>query len=132
MEFKSLIQKYYDSFNKGDVQGMLSCLHSDFTHDVNESSAKTGKESFKEFLQYMNEHYQENLENIVVMSDGGVHYSAKFIVNGTYLKTDGKLPTAHGQKYKIPAATFFEIKEGLIQRVTTYYNLNEWIRLVSL
>ena len=131
MEYKKLIEKYYESFNARDVEGMLACLHPDFVHDVNEGSSKSGKIEFEKFLHYMNEHYLEKLENIVIMSDATVHYAAKFIVDGVYLKTDGALPPAQGQKYKIPATSLFEIKDALISRVTTYYNLKEWIRLVS-
>lgn len=128
---KALIEKYYQSFNQHDVEGMLACLHSEFKHDVNEGSEKSGKETFKSFLNYMNEHYREELKNIVIMSDGENNYAAKFIVDGTYLKTDGKLPPARGQHYVIPAATLFELKDGLISRVTTYYNLNDWIERVK-
>ena len=131
MKFKSLIENYYNSFNNHDVKGMLSCLHPNFSHDVNEGSNKKGIESFEAFLHYMNEHYLEKLTDIVIMSDGHENYAAKFIVNGTYLKTDGKLPVAKGQTYKLPAATIFQVKDNLILRVTTYYNLKEWIELVS-
>lgn len=131
MNHKALIEKYYQAFNNQDVEGMLSCLHPEFVHNPNEGQAKNGKDTFKSFLHYMNEHYKENLENIVIMSDNGNNYSAKFIVNGVYLKTDGNLPEARGQKYRIPAASLFEVRDGLICQVTTYYNLKDWIKTVS-
>ena len=131
MKHVELIQNYYKYFNEQNIEGMLSCLHSDFTHDVNESSSKNGKETFKTFLKYMNEHYLEKLENIIIMSDGDNNLAAKFIVNGKYLKTDGQLPQARGQEYKIPAAQLFEVKDNLIHRVTTYYNLKDWIQKVQ-
>ncbi len=108
VENKSLIEKYYKAFNQQDVKGMLSCLHPHFSHDINEGSNKKGIESFENFLHYMNEHYLETLTDIVIMSDGNSNYAAKFIVNGKYLKTDGDLPVAKGQTYKLPAATFFK------------------------
>ena len=44
--------------------------------------------------------------------------------------TDG-LPPANGQTYSLPAAILFEVDDGLISRVTTHYNLADWIAQVS-
>ena len=44
-----------------------------------------------------------------------------------YLNTDEDLPPAKGQTYVLPAGTFFAIRDGKIARVTTYYNLTDWI-----
>ena len=52
-------------------------------------------------------------------------------MNGTYLQTDEGLPEAKGQTYVLPAGTFFTIRDGKIARVTTYYNLADWMRQVS-
>lgn len=52
-------------------------------------------------------------------------------MNGTYLQTDGDLPTAHGQSYRLPAGSFFSLEGGKITRVVTYYNLSDWIAQVS-
>ena len=40
-------------------------------------------------------------------------------------------PEAKGQTYRLPAGSFFELKDGKISRVTTYYNLADWVRQVS-
>jgi steroid delta-isomerase-like uncharacterized protein len=52
-------------------------------------------------------------------------------VNGTYLATDEGLPEANGQTYRLPAGSFFNLKDGKITRVTTFYNLADWVRQVS-
>ena len=57
--------------------------------------------------------------------------AAEFVVNGVYLQTDDGLPEARGQTYVLPAGTFFTLRDGRIQRVTTYYNLADWIAQVS-
>ncbi len=57
--------------------------------------------------------------------------AAEFIVHGNYLKTDPGLPEAKGQTYILPAGAFFDIRDGKIARVTTFYNLNDWIAQVS-
>jgi len=48
------------------------------------------------------------------------------VVHGKYIATGEGLPPAKGQTYVLPAGTFFEIDDGLITRVTTYYNLKDW------
>lgn len=129
---QSLIEKYYKSFNEGNVEGMISCLHQDFVHDVNEGDRSTGLEKFNKFLDHMNTCYKEELKDIQIMTNSkGDRASAEFYVHGIYLKTDAGLPVASGQKYVIKAGTFFELQDSKIKRVTTYYNLKEWIRQVS-
>lgn len=128
----SLIRRYYDAFNAKDWEGMLACVADEFRHDVNEGAARGGKEKFRDFLAHMARCYDENLTDIAVMVDAsGARAAAEFVVNGTYLATDSGLPEARGQTYRLPAGAFFEIRNGKIVRVTTYYNLQDWIRQVS-
>lgn len=129
---QNLIQKYYDSFNQQNVEAMLQCLHPEVIHDINEGDSEVGLHAFRQFLNRMNQHYKEYLEDVVVMTDtSGKRACAQFIVNGTYLQTYGGLPPARGQKYAIPALGSFEIADGKIKRVATYYNLKKWIELVQ-
>ncbi|WP_127114729.1 ketosteroid isomerase-related protein [Shimia sediminis] len=126
------IQRYYDAFNAGDLDGMIDCLSDDFVHDVNEGDRRNGKEAFAAFCTHMNACYKEELTDLVVMASAdGTRGAAEFIVNGTYLKTDGDLPEARGQTYRLPGGGFLSLKDGKITRVTTYYNLAEWVRQVS-
>lgn len=127
-----LIETYYEAFNQQNPKMMLECLHKDVVHDMNQGVSQKGKQKFADFLDHMNDCYSEKLVDIVVMTpESGDKASASFIVDGIYLKTDGQLPVANNQKYKISAGTFFEFKDSLISRVTTYYNLPEWISLVK-
>ena len=129
---RATIQAYYDAFNQGDIEGMIATLHDDFAHHVNEGATRLGKEAFAEFCRHMSETYKEVLTDMVVFAnDEGTRGAAEFTVNGTYLKTDPGLPEAKGQKYVLPAGGFFTLKDGKITRVTTYYNLNDWIAQVS-
>lgn len=126
------IRRYYDAFNAGDIGGMINCLSDDFVHDVNEGDRRLGKDAFGAFCKHMSESYMEELTDMVVFaSEDGARGAAEFVVNGQYLKTDPGLPEAHGQTYVLPAGGFFSLKDGLITRVTTYYNLQDWIRQVS-
>jgi len=128
----AVIQAYYDAFNRGDIDAMLVTLHDDFAHHVNEGATRLGKQAFADFCRHMSETYKETLTDMVVFAnDEGTRGAAEFVVNGTYLKTDPGLPEARGQKYVLDAGGFFTLKDGKITRVTTYYNLQDWIRQVS-
>ncbi len=132
IETAALIRRYYDAFNAGDGEAMLACLTDDVIHDVNQGERRVGKEKFRAFNARMDHHYKERLEGIAVMvSKDGTRAAAEFNVNGKYLATDSGLPEAKGQTYILPAGTFFAIRDGKIARVTTYYNLTDWITQVS-
>ncbi len=127
-----LIRAYYEAFNRRDYAAMLDLLTDDVAHDVNQGGREVGKEAFKAFLGHMDRTYSERLRDIVVMTDpDGRHAAAEFVVEGTYLATDEGLPEARGQTYTLPAGTFFEVRDGRIARVTTYYNLKDWLRQVG-
>lgn len=128
----ALLDRYYASFNAGDGEGMLACLAEDVAHDVNQGARQAGKDAFRTFLAHMDRCYRERLDNIVLMANtDGSRGAAEFIVHGEYIATDEGLPEATGQKYVLPAGAFFEIADGLITRVTVYYNLEDWIAQVG-
>jgi steroid delta-isomerase-like uncharacterized protein len=129
---RATLTAYYAAFNAGNIPAMLDTLHDDFAHHVNEGATRLGKTAFAEFCAHMSETYREELRDMVVMAnDAGTRGAAEFVVHGQYLKTDPGLPEAHGQHYVLPAGGFFTLKDGKITRVTTYYNLNDWIAQVS-
>ncbi|MCB2127393.1 MAG: nuclear transport factor 2 family protein [Rhodobacteraceae bacterium] len=129
---KAVIEAYYDAFNRSDVEGMLALLDPDVEHHVNEGGIRRGKILFAEFCAHMSQCYRERLTDIVAFANAeGTRGAAEFVVNGEYLRTDSGLPEARGQKYVLPAGAFFTLKAGRIARVTTYYNLADWIRQVS-
>ena len=127
-----IVRQYYDAFNRQDWEGMLALLDPEIQHDANQGGTYTGLEHYREFLQHMDECYEERLSDMVYMSDDtGDRISCEFTVNGIYKKTDSDLPPATGQPYVLPAGAFLEVKNGKICRVTTYYNLPLWIELIS-
>ncbi len=127
-----VIKSYFAAFNRGDVDGMLDCLDGDVAHHVIEGQVRLGKEKFRAFCEHMNRTYREELTDMVIFeAEGGTRGAAEFIVNGTYLETDEGLPQARGQTYRLPAGSFFSLRDGKITRVATYYNLADWIAQVS-
>lgn len=128
----ALLNRYYAAFNAGDTATMVALVTDDVAHDVNQGGRRTGKALFTEFNAHMTRCYREMLTDLVVfVSEDGTRGAAEFIVNGTYLASDDGLPEAKGQTYRLPAGTFFDIRDGQIARITTYYNLEDWIAQVS-
>lgn len=127
-----IIHRYFDAFNAGDVPAMLACLTDDIAHHVNEGQVRHGKDRFAEFCAHMERCYRENLTDLEIFVNADAsRAAAEFTVNGSYLVTDDGLPEASGQTYCLPAGSFFTLTDGRISRITTYYNLADWIRQVS-
>ena len=132
MDTKTLIAAYFEAFNAGQTDRMLDLLHDEVEHHVNEGKIRRGKDLFAQFNAHMTRCYRENLTDIVVFAnEDGDRAAAEFVVNGSYLETDEGLPKANGQTYRLPAGSFFTIRDGKIARVTTYYNLADWVRQVN-
>ena len=116
------IAAYYAAFNAGDAAGMLACVTDDVEHRVNEGGIRHGRALFAEFCAHMGVSYREELRDIeIFVNPTGTRAAAEFTVHGTYLKTDPGLP----------AGSFFDLAGGKISRITTFYNLNDWIAQVS-
>lgn len=131
-ETRKLIEAYYAAFNALDPAGMTALVTDDIEHRVNEGETRHGRAKFAEFGAHMGVSYREVLQDIVIfVNEDGSRAAAEFTVHGEYLQTDPGLPPAKGQRYILPAGSFFEVKAGRIARVTTFYNLNDWIRQVS-
>ena len=127
-----LLQDYYAAFNMQDMDTFLSLLSDDVIHDINQSAREVGKDAFVAFMERMNKNYKETIVDIEVMTNtAGDRAAVEFTVSGEYLATDEGLPEANGQTYKLPAGAFFDIRDGLVARVTNYYNLEDWIAQVS-
>ncbi len=127
-----LLTRYYQLFNEGDREAFLDLLSDDVRHDINQGHAEHGRQAFCEFLQKMDRSYRERVEELEVLSkEDGTRGSAEFYIHGAYLKTDEGLPPATGQVYRLRVGAFFDIRHGRVSRITNYYNLQEWLRLVG-
>lgn len=129
---RACIERYFTAFNAGDTDTMLSLVTDDVEHHVNQGEVRHGRDAFAEFCGHMGVSYREQLRDLVIfVSEDGTRAAAEFTVHGAYLKTDPGLPEARGQRYALPAGSFFALRDGRITRVTTYYNLQDWIAQVS-
>jgi steroid delta-isomerase-like uncharacterized protein len=129
---EALIRRYYDCFNNQDIEGLLELLTDDVQHEVSQGGLELGKATFRQFLNHMNNCYEENVRDLVVMLNANSdRAAAEFMLDGTYKQTDGTLPEASGQRYTLRVGSFFELRGGKIARVSNHYNLNDWLHQVS-
>jgi steroid delta-isomerase-like uncharacterized protein len=129
---RAAIARYYAAFNAANPAGMLAELTDDIEHRVNEGGIRRGKALFAEFCSHMGVSYRETLRDMVIfVNEDGTRGAAEFTVHGQYLQTDPGLPEAKGQTYILPAGAFFDLRGGRIARVTTFYNLKDWVAQVS-
>jgi steroid delta-isomerase-like uncharacterized protein len=127
-----LIHAYYNNFNRKDVAGFLDVLSEDVVHDINQDGREVGKPAFRSFLERMNRSYDETIVDLQVMTnEDGSRAAAEFTVLGAYINTDEGLPPARGQRYRLQAGAFFELKGGKIARISNTYNLKDWLRQVE-
>ena len=132
MTARDTVARYFDAFNAGDVDAMLDCLTDDVAHHVNEGGVRRGKEAFRAFCAHMARCYREELTDLVILTgEDDTRAATEFTVNGTYLATDEGLPEARGQGYRLPGASLMTLREGRIARITTYYNLADWLKQVG-
>jgi steroid delta-isomerase-like uncharacterized protein len=129
---RALVERYYAAFNAGDTAAMADLVSDDLVHDVNQGERRTGRDAFIAFNAHMTRCYRETLSDMVIMvSDDGRRAAAEFVVHGEYLATDEGLPPATGQRYVLPAGAFVAVEDGRIARITTCYNLADWMRQVT-
>jgi steroid delta-isomerase-like uncharacterized protein len=127
-----LIRRYYETFNAGDREALLGLLAEDVAHEINEGGIETGREAFRAFLSRMDRCYQETVEDLELFAGADTgRFAAEFHIRGQYLATDEGLPEATGQPYRLRVGAFFEVREGLIRRVTNYYNLSDWLQQIA-
>ncbi|QNO27964.1 nuclear transport factor 2 family protein [Sphingopyxis sp. OPL5] len=128
---RDIVTAYYAAFNAGDTDAMLALVADDLRHDVNQGEPRHGKALFADFNAHMTRCYSERLTDMLIFAEGE-RAAAEFMVNGTYLATDDGLPEATGQTYRLPAGAFLSVNaEGRIDRITTYYNLSDWLKQVG-
>jgi steroid delta-isomerase-like uncharacterized protein len=128
----NVVAKYYDALNLQDVETCLGLLDDDVVHDVNQGRREIGKTAFGTFMERRNAFYREHIFDIEVMvNHDGTRAAAEYTVLGIYLAGDQEMPAAAGRTYRLLGGAFFEIREGKIARVSTCYNLQDWMEQVA-
>jgi len=127
-----LVLSYYDAMNRHDPEAVVALLAEDVVHELNQGPREVGKAAFAAFLERIEGCYRERLTDIVVLaSPDGLRAAAEYMVHGEYVADDIGMPPARGQRYQMPGAAFFELRDGRIRRVSDHYNLQEWFSQVA-
>lgn len=128
---RNIIEAFFDAFNRQDMATFFDLLSDDVLHDVNQGMRQHGKPAFRAFIDQKYRCYRETLTDIVILENAdGTRGAAEFVVNGEYLVTEAGLPEARGQRYTLSAGAFFEVRNGKVARITSSYNLSDWIRQI--
>lgn len=129
---EDLLSRYYEAFNGGDSAGMLALVDDNVVHEPSQGTVRNGKAAFADFLDHMNRCYKEQvIDPVFLLSSDGTRGAAEFMLDGQYLQTDSDLPPATGQRYRLRVGAFFELRDGLIARVSNHYNLADWLDQVE-
>ena len=127
-----LIQSYYQAFNEEDIEKFISTLHPEVIHDICQGETEIGRDAFRKFMERCFDVCKENARDIVIIAgEEGKYAAAKLVIDGVYLKGAANCPPAKNQKYTIPVYAFFEVKDGLIHRMSCFYNQKDWIKQVA-
>lgn len=127
-----LVARYFSALNERDSRACLALLSDDVQLDINQGPREVGRKAFADYLTRSQRCYRESAEELVILGEpSGRHAACEFTLRGEYLATDDGLPDACGQSYQLLAATFFEIRDGLICRVSQHFNLPDWLAQVD-
>lgn len=128
---QDLIKQYFIYFNSQNTPAFLDLLAEDVIHDINQGDSEIGKEAFANFITRMR-CYSETANDLIIMTNAdGSRAAAEFKIDGRYMETDPGQPEAKGQRYHLDCGAFFHIRGGKIQRVTVYYNIQDWLKQVT-
>ena len=126
------LRAYYEALNRHDPAGAVALLADEVVHELNQGPREVGKAAFREFLQRMEFCYSEQLVDIVLLASvDGTRAAAEYTVVGEYIADDIGMPPARNQKYRMPGAALFALRDGHIVRVSDHYNLQEWFSQVA-
>ena len=127
-----LLEQYYGAFNRGDTDAMLALLTDDVLHEPSQGAVRSGKQAFADFLAHMNRCYREKISDPVFLVDEDIRRgAAEFTLEGIYLESDSDLPPASRQSCRPRVGAFFEFRRGRIARMSSHYNLADWVAQVS-
>ncbi|MGH6805807.1 MAG: ketosteroid isomerase-related protein [Ensifer adhaerens] len=128
----ALLSRYHQALNERDTRACLALVSEDVLLDLNQGAREVGRAAFAAFIERTQRCYRESIEDPVILGEpSGRRAACEFTLNGEYLATDEGLPDAFGQRYRLAAGAFFEIRQGRIARISHYFNLPDWLARVD-
>lgn len=130
--YKAVAEAYYTAYNAEDVEGQIKLMTDDVVYHSNSDKIRTGAKAYRKYTIGLFKEIDEKCIDIKYFVDEtqGV-VTAQSRAEGKYVTSSDGLPKAKGQKYNIPVVEVFEIKNGKISKLTTYYNEDLWKTQIS-
>jgi len=127
-----IVKKYYEAFNRKDINAILTLCKDDVINDPNQGDSQAGKEKLKTFLETAWAHFEETVHDLELMTNTDQSKIAtEYLVKGKYYNSKPGLFPAKNQHYDIICTAIFTIQDGKIARITRYYNTKKWLDMVN-
>src|SRR5687768_13165604 len=99
-----VVKKYYEAYNKGDVDAQVAIMTDKFRHEPNQGEISVGKEKYASYAKDLKQYVNEKCLNVEYFASAKnpSHVIAEYVVEGKYVKSMEGYPKAANQKYKLP------------------------------
>ncbi|PWV64623.1 nuclear transport factor 2 family protein [Plasticicumulans acidivorans] len=115
---QGLIERLYAALNARDYESVRELLGSEFVYSDSAECRQLGKAAYLRELKQAAQHVREHFFELCVMCNSdGSRAAAEYTVLGVSLDGD------EGGNYRLIGGAFFELHEGLIQRISQHRNL---------
>lgn len=129
---RDLLQRYFQALGERDSRACLELVSADLRLELNQGAVEQGRAAYAAYLERQLRCYRESIDELIILGEpGGRHAACEYRVEGEYLATDEGLPEACGQRYAVRVGSFFEVRDGLISRISLHFNLPDWLAQVD-
>jgi steroid delta-isomerase-like uncharacterized protein len=137
-ELGELFERWDRAWNSQDPEGIAAACTDDVVwHDpAMPEPPATGRAAVKEFAEYTFRVFPDfHVETVgePYIGDGGTRIAQPWRITGTFLgsaEPPGFAPT--GRSVDVRGVDLYEIRDGLLSRIDTVYDLMEWSRQMGL
>ncbi len=120
----ALIERYFSALNARDIGGVIDLLDDDIVHDPRDDERQIGREAFERYLIRHFQAYRERVDAITIFTaDSETRFAAEYVLAGDYVEPGANRAAGSALRYSVPGASFFEIDDGRISRITTYAHM---------
>lgn len=120
----ALIERYFSALNARDIGGVLALLDDDIAHDPRDGERTIGPEAFERCLIRHFQAYRERADAITIFTaDSETRFAAEYVLAGEHVEPGTHQSAEPAPRYSVPAASFFEIDDGRISRITSYADM---------
>ncbi|WP_308915264.1 nuclear transport factor 2 family protein [Jannaschia sp. LMIT008] len=115
----------------GDGDGVIDSVTPDVVHNVSQGRTQVGVERLADYLRDLARTRRERWKDVVILDGPPGRHAIEFTIYGSYLRSIHGLPVANGQSYVLPAGMFLTARDGLVGRISMFWNQAEWLRQIT-